>query len=77
MPTTKDKVDINFKAIPSKKNLTRTYLLKCSGYYHIHTDESGEPKLALLNTLISEPGAYGQFVLRMLNKDLAKLMEIK
>ena len=70
MPTTKDKVDINFKSLPSKKNLTRTYLLKCSGYYHIHTNETGEPKLSLLNTLVTKPGAYGQFVLKKLNKEL-------
>jgi hypothetical protein len=70
MPTTKDKVDITFKSLPSKKNFTRTYLLKCSGYYHIHTAETGEPKLSILNTLIAEPGAYGQFVLRKLNKEL-------
>ena len=71
MPTTKDKVEISFKAIPLQKNATRTYLLKCSGYYHIHTDETGEPKLALLDKLITEPGAYGQFVLKKLNKELA------
>ena len=80
MPTTKDKVEITFKTIPENKNIARTYLLKCSGYYRIHTDETGEPKHSLLNTLISEPGAYGQFVLRKLNNNLVnrlKLIELK
>lgn len=70
MPTTEDKVDITFKAIPKNENSTRTYLLKCSGYYNKHSYETGEPNLSLLHKLVTEPGAYGQFVLKKLNQEL-------
>ncbi|NUM67286.1 hypothetical protein HUU39_18765, partial [candidate division KSB1 bacterium] len=47
--------------------------LKSSGYYEIHVTAAGEPQRELVAQLMTEPGAYGQYTLRLLNQHLAEL----
>lgn len=71
MPTMQDWAEITFIAPPLQKNIARTFMLKSTGYYTIHVDAKGEPQRELLTRLMAEPGAYGQYTLRVLNQNVA------
>ena len=42
-----------------------------TGYYTFHTAGDGEPQKELFTRLMTEPGAYGQYTLRLLHEELA------
>ncbi len=77
MPSKQDRAEISFKAIPLQENSLRSFILKCNGYYTIHADDTGEPQQELLNKLIAEPGAYGQYTLRVLNQNFANACNLQ
>jgi hypothetical protein len=66
MPTTQDWAELVFAAPPSTKGYQRSVLLKSAGYYEIHVSAEGKPQRELLAKLMTEPGAYGQYTLRLL-----------
>jgi hypothetical protein len=41
-------------------------MLKSAGYYEIHVSAEGEPQRELVAKFMTEPGAYGQYTLRLL-----------
>lgn len=73
MPAVKDWAELVFAVPPARPGYQRSILLKSSGYYEIHVTAAGEPQRELVAKLMTEPGAYGQFTLRLLNQHLAEL----
>jgi hypothetical protein len=67
MSSIQDWAELIFKAPYPVEELERSFILKATGYYIIHTDNEGEPHRDLITKLLSEPGAYGQYTLRLLN----------
>lgn len=74
MPTTQDWAELTFAAPPRTKNTERSFMLKSAGYYTIHVDATGEPQRELLTRLMAEPGAYGQYTLRVLKQNLTVVL---
>lgn len=68
MAAERDWADLVFPVPPPRPSLDRSTLLKSTGYYTIHVTSEGEPRSDLLARLLSEPGAYGQFTLQLLNE---------
>lgn len=66
MPTTQDWAELVFAAPPPTEGYQRSVLLKSAGYYEIHVSAEGQPQRELLAKLMNEPGAYGQYTLRLL-----------
>ena len=56
-----------FPAPPRRPGWDRSVVLKTTGYYKIHVEGKGEPQLALIQRMVNEPGAFGQYTLRLLN----------
>lgn len=75
MPTLEDWAELTFKAPSEEEGLERSFILKCTGYYTIHTDAEGEPQRDLIAKLMSEPGAYGQYTLQLLNGYVMSALE--
>lgn len=73
MPAVKDWAELVFAVPPARPGYQRSILLKSSGYYEIHVTAAGEPQRELVAKLMTEPGAYGQYTLRLLNQHLAEL----
>lgn len=73
MPAVDDWAELVFSAPPARPGYQRSILLKSSGYYEIHVTAAGEPQRELVAQLMAEPGAYGQYTLRLLNQHLAEL----
>jgi hypothetical protein len=67
MPTTDDWAELTFKAPAQKTEFDRSFVLKGTGYYTIHVSAEGEPQRDLIAKLMTEPGAFGQYTLRLLN----------
>jgi hypothetical protein len=55
-------------AIP--RGQARTYLVRSTGWYRIHTPEVGEPDLALLNRVLTEPYAISRISVARMNETL-------
>jgi len=68
MPSHRDWAELRFTAPPPVQGRQRSVLVKSSGYYQIHVSARGAPQAALLDRLLDEPGAYGQYTLRLLNE---------
>ena len=75
MPTVGDWAELSFNAPPKERELERSFVLKCTGHYIIHTSAKGEPQRDLIAKLISEPGAYGQYTLRLLSGYVTSALE--
>lgn len=68
MPTTQDWAELTFAAPPLRTGYARSVVLQSSGYYEIHVRAAGEPQHELVQQLMTEPGAYGQYTLRVLQQ---------
>ncbi|MCG3157763.1 MAG: hypothetical protein DKINENOH_04399 [bacterium] len=68
MPAVEDWAELVFAAPPARPGYQRSILLKSSGYYEIHVTAAGEPQRELVAKLMTEPGAYGQYTLRLLQQ---------
>ncbi len=76
MPTNADRADIVFDAPPLEPGMTRTLILKCSGYYNIHIPANSEPHLTLMAQLISQPGAFGHWALDALEREVPEMFMV-
>jgi hypothetical protein len=66
MKPTEGAVDIAF-AVPARRpGRRRTLILKAAGYYNIEIPSGKERQEALFEHLVSEPGAFGQYGLQLL-----------
>ncbi|MEW6051117.1 MAG: hypothetical protein AB1644_08680 [Candidatus Zixiibacteriota bacterium] len=76
MPSTLDWADVEFEVPPRVERLTRSYVVKCSGYYTIHVCGEGEPQDKLIAQLLDEPGAFGRYSLQLLNQYVLTSLEV-
>jgi len=64
MPSIGDRTDLVFESPPKSEGMDRTVILKASGYYDIHLEGKGEPKLQIIDKLHSEPGFAVQYAFK-------------
>lgn len=70
---TGDSVELHFDVPPTAAgHRTRSYMLRSTGWYHIHTATDTEPDLFLLNSIMA-PGAPARAATVRLNAALARL----
>ena len=68
-----DFVELRFAVDPTPPGLTRSYLAATTGWYRIHTSESGDPDWALAERLIREPRAISRLSVARLNEALQSM----
>jgi len=71
MPTPEDWAELTFTAPPRLPGLERSFVLQSTGYYTIHVSAEGPPQREVIERLMAEPGAYGQYTLRLLSRHLS------
>jgi len=64
MPNIGDSAEIVFLAPPEKPGLSRSLILKTSGYYDIHLDANTEPQLELYEKVMNQPGFVIQYAFK-------------
>lgn len=64
MPDKEDFADLIFESPPKSDGMNRTVILKASGYYDIHLEGKGEPRLQIIDKLHSEPGFVVQYAFK-------------
>lgn len=70
-----DWAELEFDVAPVPAGLERTYLLRSTGWYRIHSPGVGEPQHAVLARIASEPLAVSRIATARLNEALAALAE--
>jgi hypothetical protein len=65
-----DGAELFYRVPPVPPGQSRSYLLRSSGWYHIHAPATGAPQEALLHRFITEPGAISRFSVARLNEAL-------
>jgi hypothetical protein len=68
---TQDWAELAFPVPPRKQTLLRSYALKSAGYYIINVPVDGPPQAELIERFMTEPFAFGQYTLQLLNGYLA------
>jgi hypothetical protein len=68
-----DTAEITFRVPDVPHGHRRTYLARTSGWYRIHTPETGEPQTALVERLESEAQAAARLSVRMMNQALSEM----
>ena len=66
-------MDLRFAVDPTAAAGARTYLAATTGWYRLHTSESGDPDWALADHLIREPRAMSRFSVTRLNEALQSM----
>jgi len=74
---TQDSVDLRFALDPTPSGRARTYFAATTGWYRIHTSESGDPDNALAERLIQEPRAMSRLSVARLNETLRSMAAAK
>jgi hypothetical protein len=59
--------NLTFKAPPRMDGMDRSFILKSTGYYTIHVSEQGPPHHDLVKQLGDQPGAFGSYIIGLLN----------
>ncbi len=67
---TGDAAELTFRVPQIPSGSARTYLVRSTGWYRVHTAEVGEPDVALLSRLTTEPGAISRVATGRLNDAL-------
>ncbi|MFQ5889362.1 MAG: hypothetical protein ACE5JR_04840 [Gemmatimonadota bacterium] len=68
-----DFADLTFRVPPVQQGLGRSYVLRSTGWYRIHTPGVGEPDLWALERIESEPGAVARLSVARMNAALAAM----
>jgi len=63
-PHAGERTELVFPAPPLKAGLERTVFVKASGFYKVHVDATGEPKAALAERVLTEPGFAARYSFR-------------
>ena len=63
-PNRGERTELVFAAPPLKEGLARTVFVKASGYYKVHVDATGEPRLDLAERILTEPGFAARYSFR-------------
>jgi hypothetical protein len=72
MPAKGDRAELVFIAPPPAAGLSRTVLLKATGYYELHLDAKGEPRRDILDRCFNEPGFALRYALEEAEKKAGK-----
>jgi hypothetical protein len=76
MPDTGNSAELIFPCPPRQEGLARTVVLKASGYYDIHLEAKGEPRMDVIERFVAEPGYIVEYAFQEYlkwNADLAKM----
>ena len=68
-----DTLELRFAVDPTPPGRARSYIAATTGWYRIHTSESGEPDSALAERLIREPRAISRLSVARMNDALRSL----
>jgi len=68
-----DSVDLRFAVDPTPPGSARSYLAATTGWYRIHTSESGDPDWVLAERLIREPRAISRLSVARMNDALKSM----
>ena len=63
-PNRGERTELVFAAPPLKDGMERTVFVKASGYYKIHLEATGEPRLDLAERILTEPGFAARYSFR-------------
>ena len=72
-----DSMELRFAVDPMPSGRARSYLTATTGWYRIHTSESGDPDWALAERLIQEPRAMSRHSVARLNEALQSMAAAK
>lgn len=72
MPAKGNRAELVFIAPPPAAGLSRTVLLKATGYYEVHLDAKGEPRRDILDRCFNEPGFALRYALEVAGKKAGK-----
>lgn len=64
MPNTGDAAELVFESPRHSDNMERSLILKASGYYDIHLEAKGEPRLDIIDRFFKEPGFVVRYALQ-------------
>lgn len=67
---TRTYADVRFRVPEPTQGMTRTYLIKTTGWYLIHTLEAGAPDVATLDRVLREPRAAARVSVTAINEAL-------
>jgi hypothetical protein len=70
-----DFAEVHYQVPEVPPGQARTFLLRSTGYYRIHSPEAGEPDLTLLKRVLSEPAAIAQISIVRLNQALLAMRQ--
>jgi len=65
-----DSLELRFAVDPTPPGCARSYLVSTTGWYQVHTSESGDPDWALADRLVQEPGAMSRYSVSRINAAL-------
>ncbi len=68
-----DWVELEFQVPPIPSGQARSYLVRSTGWYRIHSDNSGEPDVGLLRAATAEPRGISRTAVALLNDALRKM----
>ena len=63
-PSKGDSADVTFMVPTQAPETARSLFCKVSGYYDIHMEATGKPRLDILGKFRTEPGAAARYALR-------------
>ncbi len=67
---TGDRLDLAFAVPPERVGMTRSYVLRSTGWYELQTRVTGAPDVALLDRVAREPGAIARLSIGLMNDAL-------
>jgi len=70
-----DFAELVFRVPPAPDGAARSYLVRTTGWYRIHAPETGEPEVATLAWLESQPGSIARFSVTLMNEALKTLAQ--
>jgi hypothetical protein len=65
-----DFAEVHYQVPPLPAGRARTFVLRSTGYYRIHSPESGEPDRALSGRVVTEPSAIARISITRMNRTL-------
>ena len=68
-----DAAELSFQVAETPAGMSRSYLLRSTGWYRVHVDGQGEPDAALLARIETEPGAVSRIAMERRDRALAAM----
>jgi hypothetical protein len=67
---TGDFAEVHYRVPQLPQGRVRTFILQSTGYYRIHSPEAGNPDIALLHRLLTEPYAISRIAVARMNQEI-------